>query len=359
VFIQHAFQRTPAQYFPYTHPNWIGFSAQLVAFGGAYSVDLFFLISAFLITQLLLREQEATGGVRVGRFYIRRILRIWPLHFTYIAVLAIAGLISLHLRTPANWLVLFAMLSGNLAYALWGWSPQFLTWQLWSIAIEEQFYLGWPLILRSCTRRGLVRAALAMLAITFLARTVCWFAGAPSSLIWTNTLTRLDPLATGILIGVLMMDKRLHAPGAARVALVVAGLATILTVQAWCDHLKTPATALMLFIGYPAASLGCAMIFFGALGARMNPQSMRNRIATYLGKISYGLYIWHLLALELAIWMLKRPIPLVGDWIESSIFISLCGFALTIAMAMASYHSLELPFLRLKSRFALIPSRPA
>jgi len=359
VFIQHAFQRTPAQYFPALHPNWIGRSAQIIAFGGAYSVDLFFVISAFLITQLLIRENDATGAVRVGRFYIRRILRIWPLHFTYIAVLAIAGLISIHLRTPTNWLVLFAMLSGNVAYALWGWSPQFLTWQLWSIAIEEQFYLAWPLILRKCTRRGLVRAALAMLAITFLARTVCWLTSAPSSLIWTNTLTRLDPLATGILIGVWMMEKHFRAPAIPRITLVVAGIATILTVQAWCDHLQSPATALMLFVGYPTASLGCAMIFFGALGTRMNPKSIRNRAATYLGKISYGLYIWHLLALELAIWMLNRPIPFAGDWIESSTFVSLCGFALTIGIAMASYHSLELPFLRLKSRFALIPSRPA
>jgi len=358
VFQQHAFQITPAQYFPATHPNWIGRGVAIVVFGGAYSIDLFFMISAFLITQILLREQQATGAVHIRRFYIRRILRIWPLYFTYIALLAMLNFSGPHLRTPTNWLLMFALLSGNVAYALWGWAPQFLTWQLWSIAVEEQFYLIWPLIVGRSRARGLVIAALAMLSISILARAGCWFISAPSSIVWTNTLTRLDTLAAGILIGVWMMGKRFRASAITRAMLLLAGIATILVVEGTCDHLRSPATGLMLFAGYPAACLGCAMILFAFLGINISMTHRITRAAIYLGKISYGLYIWHLLALTLTMKALARPIPFAGDWIESSTFTALCALALTIAMATVSYEFLERPFLRLKSRYALIPSRP-
>ena len=155
-----------------------------------------------------------------------------------------------------------------------------------------------------------------------------------------------------------MMGKRFHPPAIARVALLIAGPATILIVSATCDHLKSPASALMLFVGYPVASIGCVMILLAVLGAELSTSNIVTRTAIYLGKISYGLYIWHLLALELAIKALARPIPFAGEWVEGSTFIALCGLGLTIAMAMVSYEFLELPFLRLKSRFALIPSRP-
>lgn len=81
VFLQHAFQHTPAFYYPGTHPDARGALVAILAWSGGYGVDLFFVLSAFLITQLLLREQEVTGTLDVERFYIRRILRIWPLYF--------------------------------------------------------------------------------------------------------------------------------------------------------------------------------------------------------------------------------------------------------------------------------------
>lgn len=359
VFLQHAFQKTPAQYFPATHPTWIGRAVSILAWSGGYGVDLFFVLSAFLITQLLMREQDVTGALDVRRFYIRRILRIWPLYFAYVAMLAVIGIGSLQLHTPAKWLILFALLSGNVAYALWGWAPQFLTWHLWSIAVEEQFYLLWPLFVRGRRRRSLVVAALAMIAISFVARTICWMTGAPSSLIWTNTLTRLDPLAAGILLGVWMMGKRFQPHRIARIALLIAGVATMLTVSALCDPLKNPSSALTLFFGYPAASVGCVTILAAFLGANLRATNPIIRAGIYLGKISYGLYIWHMLALEVVVRVLARPIPFAGEWIESSSFAALSALLLTIAIAAASYRLLELPFLRLKSRFALIPSRPA
>jgi peptidoglycan/LPS O-acetylase OafA/YrhL len=99
-------------------------------------------------------------------------------------------------------------------------------------------------------------------------------------------------------------------------------------------------------------------IFFAFLGMEFNLAKPTTRALAYLGKISYGLYIWHMLGLELAKKVVMLHLPWLGEWADSSIFITICALALTIAIAAASYRFLETPFLKLKSRYALIPSRP-
>jgi peptidoglycan/LPS O-acetylase OafA/YrhL len=359
VFLQHAFWRTPAYYFPATHDTLSGRVVAVLAWSGVYGVDLFFVLSAFLITQLLIREQEVTGALDVRRFYIRRILRIWPLYFAYLVVIAVAAISMAQFHTMAKWLFMFVMLSGNIANMLWGWPPNFITSHLWSIAVEEQFYLVWPLMVRGRRPQTLAAAALVMIAISVTARMICWFASAPASMVWTSPLTRLDPLAGGILLGVGMRGKRFRPRALARLSLLTMGVATVLMVSAYCDPLRSPNSALTLFFGYPAVTLACAAILAAFLGLKMRMTSLVARAAIYLGKISYGLYIWHMVALEAAVKGLARPIPFAGAWADSSTFIALCAFGLTVVISSASYRLLEMPFLRLKSRFALIPSRPA
>lgn len=305
-----------------------------------------------------MRELAATGALDVRRFYLRRVLRIWPLYFAYLFTLAIAGMFFAPFHLPAKWLIMFVLLSGNLANSLWGWPPIFLAVHLWSVSLEEQFYLVWPLLMRRRRPGMLVGAAFAMLAVSACARTVCWFASAPKSLIWTNTLTRLDPFAAGILLAVWTMKGPLCSRPVERMALLLVGLATMVLISAFCDPYWNPNSALNLFLGYPAVALGCVAILASFLGMKISLANGVIRSAVYLGKISYGLYVWHLLALELVKQAVARPIPLVGEWIDSSIFITLAALGVTIAIAAASYRFLEAPFLRLKLRFELIPSRP-
>lgn len=359
VFIQHAFQKTPAFYFPSTHQNIVGRTVSILAWSGGYGVDLFFVLSAFLITQLLMRERRATGSIEVRSFYVRRILRIWPLYFAYLILIAVAGISIARFYSTAKWLILFALLSGNIANALWGWTPTFIASHLWSIAVEEQFYLLWPLIVRGRRPRTLVPVSFAMIAVSFIARALCYIANAPGSFVWTNTLTRLDPLAAGIIFAVWTMGKPLRLHRSVRMSLLAAGISLILLVSASCDPYWSPNSALTLFFGYPAVTIGCILILAAFLGTRLNAGNRLSRAGIYLGKISYGLYIWHMIALEIVVKALARPIPFAGDWIESSTFISLCALTLTIAISAASYHFLEKPFLRLKAQFAIVPSRPA
>ena len=358
IFLQHVFQETPAHYFPEVHPDWRGRVVQILGWSGGYSVDLFLALSAFLITQLLLREKEATGSIDLRRFYLRRILRIWPLYYFFLIVVAVAGIWFKAFHIQAKWLILCALLSGNIANALWGWTPTFVVSHVWTIAIEEQFYLLWPLIVRRLKPRGIVIAAFAMLAISFTARTVCWLTDAPGSLVWTNTLTRLDPIASGILLAIWMRNRQ-HRPGMPTRALLLAlGIATMLTVSAWCDPYWSPNSAATLFFGYPAVALGCVAILLAFHGLPLDPKRFLPGLGIYLGKISYGLYIWQMTAIVLVLKGLNRPLPVTGQWVDSVTFAAFCAFILNVAIAAASYRFLETPFLRLKSRFAVVPSRP-
>jgi peptidoglycan/LPS O-acetylase OafA/YrhL len=359
IFLQHVYQETPARYFPAMHPDWRGRVVQILGWSGGYSVDLFLALSAFLITQLLLREREATGVIDLRRFYIRRILRIWPLYYFFLLVVAVAGIWFEAFHIHAKWLILCALLSGNIANAFWGWTPTFVISHVWTIAIEEQFYLVWPLVVRRLKRRGIVSAALTMFAISFVARTVCWLTDASGALVWTNTLTRLDPIAAGILLAVWMLHRRHRATLLARAALLALGVTMILTVSAYCDPYWSPNSAVTLFLGYPVVALACAIILLAFHGLPLHRDRLLPRAGMYLGKISYGLYIWQMTAIMLVLKGLDRPLPVTGEWVDSVTFAALCAFVLNVGIATASYRFLETPFLRLKSRFAVIPTRPA
>jgi peptidoglycan/LPS O-acetylase OafA/YrhL len=336
VFLQHSFQHTPAFYYPKTHRGISGAIVSTLAWSGGYGVDLFFVLSAFLITQLLVREQEEIGALDVKRFYMRRILRIWPLYFFFLGVIAIGGIWFEPIHASARWLMMYLLLSGNLAHALWGWAPTFAMGHLWSIAVEEQFYLLWPLFVRGRRRRELVIAAIA---------------------VWTSTLTRLDPIAGGILLGILTMDKTPELATLTRMSLMTGGILTMFVVSAWCDPYHSPNSAVTIFFGYPAVSLGCAAILISILGVKVQENRLIGRAGIYLGKISYGLYVWHVVALILILSLLA-PMAHFAGWAQSSVLAAVCALGLTIAISAASYRYLENPFLKLKSRYALIPSRP-
>ncbi len=213
-----------------------------------------------------MRERQATGTVDLRRFYIRRILRIWPLYFSYVLVIAVAGIWIASVHASAKWMIMATLLSANIANSLWGWTPTFVVSHLWTIAIEEQFYLLWPLVARRSRPSRLVVAALVMLAISFTARTLCWFMNASGALVWTNTLTRLDPLAVGILLAVWMMGGHYHRRMVSRVALLLFGIATMLVVATFCDPYWSPNSAATMFFGYPAVALGCGMILLAFCG---------------------------------------------------------------------------------------------
>jgi len=306
VFLHHALP----------HSGWV-FAG--VARAGALGVDLFFALSAYLITELLLRERRSRGAIDVRAFYLRRILRIWPLYYLALLILVPVFSILPGERMPWAHFLAFAFLGGNWACAAWGYPPSSFA-LLWSVSIEEQFYLTWPWLVRlgeSCLRRF----ACGMLAVATATRIVLVVRDVHHPGIWCNTLARLDPIAGGALLACFLKGMVPGHSRRARTLWIGLGAATLIVSGAVGSNEGWP-----VLVTYPLAAAASVAIIFGILGARL-------RVGSYLGRISYGLYVFHAAAIRIA------PSPVLS-------------LPLTIAIAALSYRFLESPFLRLKDRFA-------
>ena len=180
-------------------PLWLG-NLFIATFGaGAYGVDLFFALSAYLITSLLLRERAATGALDLRGFYVRRILRIWPLYLAFVAFAAIMAMMIPQQQLPMRYVIGYCLLAGNWVYVFHGLPASFAI-PLWTVSIEEQFYLAWPLALRKATVQTMAAIAAGLLLVANVWRVWLAISAAPIDAMEYNTFTRLDPIALGILI---------------------------------------------------------------------------------------------------------------------------------------------------------------
>jgi peptidoglycan/LPS O-acetylase OafA/YrhL len=349
VFIFHAAPRTMDFYNAAGYPHWLS-SLLISIFGaGAYGVDLFFALSAYLITSLLLRERAATGALDLRGFYVRRILRIWPLYLAFVAFAAIFAALFPGQHLPMRYVVGYTLLAGNWIYAFYGLPASFAT-PLWTVSIEEQFYLAWPLALRKASVRTMAAIAVGLLVIANAWRVWLAVTAAPAERIEYNTFTRLDPIALGILLA-LFGHKLPSFARLQRVALLCGGAATWVAVFAFTvTGQALTVTTWRMVVGHPFTALASVAVLLSVLGSQH--RFLRNSTLLYLGKISYGLYVLHEFAHFCAIRLVHASTP--GMVVAQS----MVGLALTIVLAAASYRWLESPFLRLKERFAHVQSRP-
>lgn len=327
----------------------------LLAFinAGARGTSLFFALSAYLITDLLLQERRERDQISVGRFYLRRALRIWPLYFVAIAI-GIGTTIALHESGGLSWATWYVLFAGNVYCARFGW-PHNLVFHLWSISIEEQFYLLWPWTIRYLPRRGLLMAAL-----LFIAGANCTlvFLGHHSSIesqtTGVNTFVQFEMFAVGILMAI-GKKQLLRVRSIEGLLLALTGL--VLWVGACfifdIDQAPVPGSVecdIVLIAGYLLVALGCAAVLQGfcMLNATKIPRSI-----AYLGRISYGLYVFHILGLVFS--------GAVCSSLHGVAYLCAHGalaLLITVTMAVLSYTYLESPFLRLKRKFEFLHSRP-
>lgn len=300
---------------------------------GMYGVPLFFLLSAFLITSLLLLERNATGDVNLSAFYIRRILRIWPLYFLVIGIAAFFGL-------PRIYILGYSLLIGNWVIIRYGWPVSFAV-ALWSISIEEQFYLLWPCFAKWCSRKSLLSTAAVLVLTANVARIV--LRHVPDTQLWPNTLAHLDSLGFGILCALL-----LQGPPIVRLPWRAFAFASGSALWIAANHYRLIESPLYALFGYPLISVGAMLIFFAFYGARCD-----RPLLSYLGKISYGLYIWHAPVITVLIDKVDAHTT-----IRSILLQRVLALAVSIGLAALSYRLVESPFLKLKRRFTVIASRP-
>jgi peptidoglycan/LPS O-acetylase OafA/YrhL len=309
---------------------------------GPLGVDLFFAISGFLITTLMIREQARTGRLAVGRFYARRSLRIFPLYYVVLS-LYVARVIFFLPEGPqrahflrslpfyatytSNWFVDFAVPF-----------PVIFSFA-WSLATEEQFYAFWPWVMARARTFHLPVLAATLLLVT--TQSVQW--GLLTSVLAPDGLPRRiagsisSPMCMGILLAWALHERRSFGVlygllGLRWSAPVILGVLALLA-AAPQDPLLAIRLAMTLLVG------ACCIAPGHGLAALTDAPPVR-----FIGKVSYGIYLVHVAAVTVA----KHILP--SAW-GGAPFVFVLAFAGSVAVASASFAWFERPFLRMRDVF--------
>ena len=347
----------------------------ILAHGWA-GVDLFFVLSGFLITGILYDSKGQSNYFR--NFYGRRTLRIFPLYYGFLAVVLVGLTVAAMAR---HWDPSLPQFRNLWSMQPWLWTYTFNVacafghgsahlGQLWSLSVEEQFYLVWPLVICFFARRLLVPTCITMI-IAALALRICLFYYAPQVDAYFLTPARMDSLAFGALVAILIRSRHaMSVPKIANWALLVAGVLLAgrfsLGLTRWITHRGTTAGAVSRLSELWDSTLifTVVAVFFTALLVKaISPglgraghtvaAACRGRPLRTAGKYSYGWYVFHY-----PIWTwsfgLATGLPLLRGFRENAAFAPALiagNLVVSFALAVTSYHLYEKHFLKLKKYF--------
>ena len=323
--------------------------------GGWLGVDVFFALSGFLITTLLVEEHHRTGRIRFGRFYVRRALRLLPALLTLVIVMALV-LLATTSREHRGYLVLYV---AAVLFYFANWVEPFgipLAWgfgHTWSLAIEEQFYLIWPLALAGLLRFVRRRAAVALVVtcgavLAFAYRMTLARAGVGHIRLFEGSDTHADPLLIGCSLAFFISWNLLWDGRISRLVIKwLAGL-SLLTLLGLFARARYPVDYVEHGVSTITA-LCTVMIIADLLGSHsLLAPMLRNWLLVRTGRVSYGLYLWHypvFFALGIETYG-----PIANPWIIAA------GWVATVGISLASFTVIEKPALRLKARIAPVRS---
>lgn len=296
-------------------------------------VDLFFILSGFLITGILLQHKTQPMGRYFAEFYNRRVRRIMP---PYVLLLVITTIL---LGTAwMKYAYLYVMLM-NVIRALSLPRPQTLE-VLWSLAVEEQFYLVWPFAVYLLSEATLGWSAAALVVLVPVMRWVCTPLFAKYWAIYSLTPFRMDLLLVGALLALAWIHHRrtIERYGQYGLALVPIGLGALLFLSHQYHMMTNDNTPLANTTVYEASLIACTGIMLWALSGRW-VGVLTLRPVMYLGRISYTVYLIHVTGLYLAAKMFQ------STWV-----IAVVGAVITLAYAALSWHFMELPLLGWKPK---------
>lgn len=344
---------------------------------GWLGVDLFFVISGFLITGILFDAKGSTNYFR--NFYARRTLRIFPLYYAFLIAILIfllalrfshlAMLNPLRLRANPGLELFWQSQPWLWTYTANIWIAKVLptsTWTalikpLWSLSVEEQFYLIWPLVIAWFSHRALIKVSLGLMLLAALARWILTAHGTDYFAIYISTPTRFDALAAGALLALLLRlpDGDRRARKICKFAGPIAGL-MILIVSPGFDPIAHP--WLRDFLYSALAIFFAALLFWSIDSASLYGIPNRfyqNRLLRIIGGYSYAMYLFHVPLMFPA-----RALVEQGGFFQSSRdswmqAMALVGMnaALTFGLAFLSFHLFEKQFLKLKRFFPEPASR--
>jgi len=320
-------------------------------FGGLLGVKLFFVLSGFLITRILLQARSSSTGrgswQLAQQFYIRRCLRIFPLYYFVIAFALLVGVPEV--RDEFWWLVTYTF---NFRVATLGTWPGNIA-HFWSLAVEEQFYLVWPWVILLLPLRAFVPLTVAMILLGPAYRLLAYAWGLNDIAFYAVTFSSLDALGCGALLAILSggddaMTARVRR--SCRLYVLPIGLTLIAALHV-IRAVSTIGHALHPIFLDTAVALVCTWLvssasggFAGPLGHLLNARPLR-----YCGRIAYGTYVYHLL--------LPGPIYELGVWLgvawQSHGYLhGVVSTVATFIVASLSWRLMERPINALKDRFA-------
>jgi peptidoglycan/LPS O-acetylase OafA/YrhL len=359
VLLYHFVAQTTATNRVEAAVNWVlGF--------GFLGVDLFFVLSGFLITGILYDSRADPAYFR--NFYMRRVLRIFPLYYAVLAVVffvvplipALRNSEIASLRQHQAWAWLYAV---NIYLSIKdGWVLSYIE-HFWSLAVEEHFYFVWPLVvwLLAGRPRTLMRAALGIAALAFAARVLATYAGV--SLVVTTVLTpfQLDALLLGGCFAVWLRQPGGEAAVRRAITPLALGAAALLLLQFGVHQVTDAGLTVLRSARFGAFHLLGAFLLVQAVfapTASLLSRFLCSRPMVALGKYSYGLYVYHHF---LSYYLVKHGTEfalarVVGSHSLAVTIQAAGGICLSAAVAWLSYEFFEKPFLRLKRHWTWGPA---
>lgn len=328
---------------------------------GYLGVNFFFVLSGFLITFLLIREKEFKGTIHVGKFYVRRILRIWPLYYLCLVigfvifplVKQLAGETASESADP--WYYIF--FAANFDYMrTWPVKPEaILLSVLWSVAVEEQFYLTWPLLLKYLSARVYPFIFPAIIILSLIFRSIYTQpTEADHAVRYFHTFSLIGDMAVGGLFAYLLSyENRFKAfiTTMSKPLILMIYVATVLAVLFKSSIFPC---------GFPVIWERLTIaVLFGLIIVEQNFadnslfKTGKLKLISKLGIYTYGLYCLHLLGMYITVKIFSRfGLP------EADIFVAfgaaILSLLFSIGISLASYHLFEKWFLRLKDKFAFV-----
>lgn len=323
---------------------------------GWVGVDLFFVLSGFLITDILLVTKSGKNFLQ--NFYIRRILKIFPLYYGVLLLFFVIApaLQSLHVQYnyyQHNQAMLWLHLNNWLCIVHIRPIDSMLVNHFWSLSVEEQFYLLWPFIILAINDvKRLAQVAYLVLVTCVLCRFSCWMMyGEGTTTFYFQYMTRLDGLCVGSLIAIWRFDafEQVKRKLLQLTFSVVAAYIVLYALTKTMFH-KMPHFP---FLGYTAIAVVFGIIVLFAIEKRnmLSKLLLENKIIKYVGRISYGLYVYHWPVLCLfKIYLLAGFVNAGYSNSTSYIIVSLLALAVAIVVSIMSYHFFEKRILSLKDR---------
>lgn len=311
-------------------------------FFASYGVTIFFTLSGFLITFLLLKENEKQI-IDIKKFYVRRILRIWPIYYLYLIIALIILVISYQINISS--LPYYFFFCANVPYIFGG--SQLLIAHLWSIGVEEQFYLFWPVLIKIFNKRIKVIVILLILILISLKFIVRYFSY-NLTLITFLEVNRFECMLIGA-IGAILYNEKNIITNKYLLNFYVQFLAWITLLFIVLGKINTPGPTEDVFMSFVTLILIIGQISLNS----KKIINLENKTFDFLGKISYGIYVIH----PLIIYLLSKLLGNMNlNFYAKFIIVYFGVILLTILISHISYKYYEKPFLKLKKQFAVVKS---